>query len=274
MKYNIFKSLTAFSLSSCLLLLGSCLLTGCEEDLKVYDESDGLGRVYFVYEQNDVSNISQDKDSLVNYSFVYHGNVAQDTIWLRVATAGFLSKVDRYVELEQTLTGQNDAVAGKHYMSFDDPAYKQLLKVPADSLQCEIPVIVFNDESLQNGDVTLRVRLKASSSLLLGYENRLVKRLSISAMLSKPVNWNALCNFYLGQYGKVKHQFMIDTSGEPWDDDYLLNVAQVNDYSKQDFIRYQSTKFSKALKQLNDERIAQGLPLLAEADGTPVSFPN
>ena len=271
MKKSIFNKLALMGCSSVVLLLSSCFLTSCEEDLQPYDEPDGLGRVYFLYGNGEIDKTSS--DSLVNYSFIYHNNVAKDTIWLRVCTAGFLSSVDRYVELEQVMTGKSDAVAGKHFVSFDDAAYKQLLKIPGDSLRCNIPVIVLNDASLQNGDVTLKVKLKATSSLLLGYEDFLTKRITISAVLSKPVNWNMLCDWYLGEYGKVKHQFMIDTSGDPWDDDYLLNVAHVNDYSYQDFLRYKATQFSKALSALNADRAAQGLSPLAEADGTQVTFP-
>lgn len=271
MRKNIFRQLSVIAWSSVLLLGVTCMLSSCEEDLKPYDEPDGLGRVYFLYGNGKVDDTSA--DSLVSYSFIYHNNVPSDTIWLRVCTAGFLSSVDRYLELEQVTTGVNDAISGTHYMSFDDPAYKQLLRVPADSLRCNIPVIVYNHPTLQNGDVTLKVKLKATSSLLLGYEDFLTKRINISAVLSKPVNWNMLCDWYLGDYGKVKHQFMIDVSGDPWDDDYLLNVAHVNDYSYQDFLRYKATRFSKALAELNAQRAAQGLDPLAEENGALVTFP-
>ena len=66
---------------------------------------------------------------------------------------------------------------------------------------------------------------------------------------------------------------MIDVSGDPWDDDYLLNVAHVNDYSYQDFLRYKATQFSKALAELNAQRAAQGLAPLAEENGAQVVFP-
>ena len=260
-------------LASCLMLLFSCFVTSCEEDLKPYDEPDGLGRVYFIYGSGELNSSKILYDSLVNYSFVYHHNVVQDTSWLRVGTAGFLSPEDRSLELEQVMTGRNDAVSGKHFVSFDDSSYKQLLKVPADSIECDIPIIVLNDASLQNSDVTLKVRLKGTSTLLPGYADFITKRITISARLSKPSNWNMLCDWYLGEYGVVKHQFMIDTSGDPWDDDYLLNVAHVDDYSYQDFLRYQANKFNKALVNLNAERVAQGLDPLSEADGTVVSFP-
>lgn len=257
-----------------LLLIIPSLLVSCEEDLEPYNESDGLGRVYFIYgSTGDVSSATALADSLVNYSFIYHNNVPTDTIWLRVGTSGFLSDRDRYFELEQVRTGKNDAVAGTHYKSFDDTSFKQLLKVPGDSLQCDIPIIVFNDASLKNGNVTLKVRLKATSDFLLGYVDCLSKTITISDLLSKPANWNRLCDWYFGNYGTVKHQLMIDVSGEKWDDDYLLNVARVTDYSSQDFLRYQANKFAKALAELNAERAAQGLDPLTEDDGSLVQFP-
>jgi len=246
-------------------VLAIVTFTACEQDLPVYN--DETARLNFVYETDERS------DTTYNYSFVYHKQVSRDTVWMEVETMGFLSSKDRYYTLYQVATGDNDAVPGVHYVSFDDAAYKQLLVVPADSVTALVPIIVINDASLTSEVVKLKVKIGASDDFQPGYNDAITKILSITNQLQKPSNWNMLLTYYLGNYGPVKHQFMIDVSGKDWDEEYITEQGFDNMYTAdQDYLRYLQNKFSKALAEENARRVAQGLGYLAEEDGTLVSF--
>lgn len=242
-----------------------CLLSACEQDLPLYD--DETARLNFVYE-----NVNR-TDTISNYSFVYHKQVEQDTVWFEVETMGFLSDKDRYCTIYQEPTGNNDAEAGVHYVSFDDPTYKKLLVIPADSVNAKIPVIVLNDESLKEKVVTLKIRIGTGEDFAQGFKDATTKILYITNKLQKPELWSSLFDWYFGDYGTVKHQFMIDVTGKDWDDEYITEQGLDDMYTAdQNYMMYLQSVFSKALAEENAKRLAQGLSYLAEEDGTIVSF--
>lgn len=243
------------------------LLTACEKDLPVYNGSDSMLNFVYAHEQN--------SDSTCMYSFVYESDdVVKDTVWFDITTMGFPQDRDRYYELEQVLTGNHDAVPGKHYVAFDDADYRSKLCVPAGAIEARLPVVVLRDPSLKTeGNVTLRLKFEPNDEFIVGYITRSFKVLTISDILSRPNNWNGICDHYFGDYGPVKHQFMIDVSGERWDDDYLVNTLRINESDcDQNYILALSNKFYKALQEENARRAANNLDPLAEDDGTLVAF--
>lgn len=243
------------------------MLTGCEKDLPVYDSNDAM--LNFVYAHN------MDEDSTYLYSFVYEEDkVQKDTVWFAVTTMGFPQNRDRFYELEQVVTGNHDAVPGKHYVDFDDIDYKSKLCIPAGAIEAQLPVVVLRDPSLAlDGDVTLKLRFKPNEDFKVGYITRSYKILTISDRLSRPNNWNGMCDHYFGTYGPVKHLFMIDVSGQRWDDDYLVNTLKINDTTcDQNYLLSLSSKFYKALQEENARREAAGMGPLVEEDGTLVEF--
>ena len=60
---------------------------------------------------------------------------------------------------------------------------------------------------------------------------------------------------------------MIDHTGKNWDDAYINSIS-----NNQDLMRYYQNKLQKELDALNQQRAAQGLDPLKEADGTLVDF--
>ena len=72
--------------------------------------------------------------------------------------------------------------------------------------------------------------------------------------------------YYYGEYGPVKHQFLIDQTGEPWDDEYIVALHDGDSA----YLEYLMAKMQNQLDALNAERVAQGLDVLKEADGTEV----
>lgn len=245
-------------LSSILVLLS--VLCSCEEDLPLYDSQQA--RLNFKY------NYSH-SDSLISYSFVYYGDIKQDTVWVTLNTMGFPADHDRQFELRQVPSpnGEN-AVPGKHYVSFDDPGYKsRYLVVPAHAVTIDVPIIMLRDASLKSTMVALRVMVKDNENFISGYANELFKEITFTDMLTKPDAWGAAMNWYFGEYGKVKHQFMIDVTGEKWDDDYIKSF--INDYG---YVTYLKSKLRTALDEENARRRAAGLGDLCEENGMLINW--
>lgn len=238
-------------------LMAAAIFSSCEKDLPLY--SDSQARLNFYYKDNRVS------DSLVSYSFSYHGNVQEDTIWFEVLTMGFPADYDRSFELEQV---DGDAVAGTHYVSFDDAAIKEkFFKVKANAVSARVPVVVLRDASLKDKQVKLVVKIKDNGIFAPGYDETNYKIVRITDRLSKPDAWDGRMDYYFDPYGSVKHQFMIDVTGDMWDDDYINSF--IDDFG---YVSYLKSKLRVALEEENARRAAQGLDPLAEADSTPVTF--
>lgn len=248
-----------------MVLAAVSVMSSCEKDLPLYNDSQA--KLNFVYEEN--------KDSVLSYSFIYNNGGNRDTVWLKARTMGFVSNEDRYYELEQVMTGRNDAVAGKHFVSFDDADYKKMLRIKAGAVTDSVPIIVIRDAGLTNQSVQLKIMFRETDTFKRGYEDRNFKIITISDQIVRPNRWQGLLDYLFGQYGFAKHRFMIEHSDFTWDDEYLAGIgvsAYYADAEVQSFLRYMGSKFAKELRSLNEKRAAQGLEPLAEEDGTLVSF--
>lgn len=250
------------------------LFSQCEKPLPVYDNQEGM--VNF-----------DPKDAVSHiYSFVYQPDeVMQDTVWLSVTTLGFPEDKPRYFELEQAAPDEDEdkkendkdkkpkqrAVAGKHFVSFDNAEYKKLLVIPANAVRTQIPVIVLRDVSLKDkGEALLELKIKETDDLKLGYSNHLRRSIIISDELVKPSLWTGMLNYFLLEYGPVKHRFMIKVSGNRWDDEYLrsLHVHEGPSKIDQAYFFYLANFFQKKL----DERNEKEGDILKEEDGRIVRF--
>ncbi len=248
MKKSILLSLVA---------MAAAMLTSCEKDLPLYDDT----QAYLNFRYANTS------DSTINYSFVFSGGKQQDTVWVTMLTMGFLSDQTRTFELQQIPTGQNDAVAGRHYVALDDERIKPFLKIDAGATSTQVPVILLRDASLDEQTVKLKLAVKDNGTFKPGYKERLYKTISLTAMLSKPQEWTTFADYYFGTWGPVKHQFMIDVTGEKWDDEYIKSV--INDYG---YVSFLISKLNKALSEENARRLAAGEGYMQEKDGTLVTF--
>ncbi len=244
--------------------LAVAALSSCEKDLPLY--SDPQARLNFNYDNRG--------DSLMNYSFIYKKALTRDTVWVKVHTLGFVSDKDRAFELKQTPSGQLDAVAGKHYVDFSDPVYKPWMVIKAGEITARVPIIVLKDASLTEQNYCLRVEVKDNGTFVPGYKELSYKLITLSNRLTKPDSWSYLMDYIFGQYGPVKHQFMIDHSSARWDEEYLQQLGVANYTADQSYLRFLTGKFQKLLNAENAQRKAQGLPPLSEADGTLVIFTN
>lgn len=246
----------------------------CEKDLQVFD--DPTCRLNFYYNVKSTQDFKADmsKDS---YSFIYSGDKQKDTVWVTIESMGMLSNVDRPITLEQEDTTAVMAVPGKHYVAFNDPSLASYYIMPKGMARTRIPIVVLRDPSLKKETVTLKYSIKPNEYFENGYSVFQTRVLAITDRLSQPSYWTKAYYFYgypstlndfIGNYGPVKHQFMIDVTGKSWDDDFIDSLM-TGDSSYRNYI---IDKLIAALEKTNDERKAQGLSVLSEEDGTPVSF--
>jgi hypothetical protein len=264
----------------CLLLLWGA--ASCENALPLYETPDC--RLNFVYiKPSDGTSAFNASDITAamrenSYSFVYAGSdVEIDTIWFQVTTMGFLSDQDRPIALMQIMAYAADtvdataihAVADEHYVAFDNPEMASWYKIPAGAAEARIPIVMKRAASLADGDVTLKFTFKENAYFKPGYAHLIERTLLISSKLAKPDNWeSSYANYMFGTYGPVKHQFLIDISGNPWDAAYVDELMN----GDSEYVYYLQGLYAEKLAELNAERAASGLDPLSEADGTPVEI--
>ena len=261
-----------------IMVIGMLMLTGmtsCEKDLEMY--SDATCRLNFYYDITDMSDFKPEM-ARGTYSFVYgDADTDNDTVWYEIETMGFTSGKDRCISIEQIQEeGMTNAVPGKHYVPFNDPSLADKYLIPAGKARTRVPIVMLRDASLKEEMVALRFRIKANEFFEIGYEPYAERVLYFTDMLAEPSKWTygypyrgsytiSLAD-YFGTYGVVKHRFLIEETGEKWDDEYIDKLMT----GDSEYLMYMTQKMTRRLEAVNAERATQGLPPLAEADGTPV----
>lgn len=242
-------------------------MLSCEKKFDTYTHGSGLNFVYV-----------KATDTLVNVPFVYSPNTAlTDTVWLTLQTVGPVSDVDRSIALEQILTGTGDAIPGTHFIPFDDESIRSHYKVAANQIRASLPVILKRDPSLKTTVASLKIRIKANENFSFSYPGLSDVRIVFNDFLSQPDNWSRYTILLLtGDYGPVKHKWLIDNTTERWDDEYLASIgftpAVPNSNFDIQYITYLQQELRKRLLIYNQELEASGKPVLKEADGRVVSF--
>jgi hypothetical protein len=207
-------------------------------------------------------------DTVKPYTFYYEpAAVMEDTVYFDIYAIGGVSGKDRPFTLEQViLEGAENAVPGVHYKPFSDPALKDLYVIKAGKVHDSVPVILLRDPSLKNKSVQLQIQVKANEHFQPGEARKLWRRVDFTDMLSQPAAWNASAvQYYWGKYSRVKHSFMIEQTGEKWDQEFLTEVN--TDYALLTFWRL---KLRTLLTDYNNAH--PGEPLTDET-GETVVFP-
>lgn len=243
-KYNLNYSLK-FGLFSLLLLL---FFTACKEnELLKYDDDAAL---YFA------------KDSVSQSFFLISSDMLRDTLYIQVNTMGHLSDVNRPIPIAQTNTGEsNAAVAGVHYLPFDDPEVRDLMVVPAGKAIGHIPVILLRDKSLDLKTVSLKMRIGENEYFRPGIDTQREFLVKTTAQATKPNVWDTRWRYYFGlSWGSAKMRFLIDVTGYTDWENASIDGA---------YIRYMSALVQQKLLEYNE---AHPDAPLSEADGTIVTF--
>lgn len=284
MMVSVQKTLYRHPTRLLVMTLAALSLFSCKENYPVYDQSDD----FISFDPNDNKKV---------YSFVFKGeDIVKDTVWFTVKLIGKLVDHDRQFAIRQFFPEEEEkkeeplpstppeeikpeeevieAIAGVHYVSFDDPEYKKLLVLPANERETRFPIIILRDKSLSTVKGTrLRIRIAESENLQPGYISNLIATLSISDRLVRPTQWGFLLQYYLGAYGPVKHQFMIKTTGLHWDDEFITE-NYFNEPAKADqaYLGALQAKLANALMKENALRKERGEGPLTETNGDRVRF--
>ena len=172
--------------------------------------------------------------------------------------------------IDSTVTPKpNPAVAGVHYVPFNDSEAQALLKVKAGVVKDSLAIILKRDASLTTEKVRLRLRLEASDDLELGESKYLERTIVFSDMLELPSEWNSYSNayYYLGNYRVPKHELMIrvlkklQSSASRVDDEWLRKGN-----ADPTIFVYWRSKFVEELNAFNNnpENIESGIAPLRE----------
>ncbi|MCF0172264.1 MAG: DUF4843 domain-containing protein [Bacteroidales bacterium] len=241
---------------------------GCAEKYPLYDEPQD--KLYFDYGK-------QGADSVLIYSFLREQGT-ETTVYVPVKLLGFLSDSDRRIAFEQIMTGEDDAVAGTHYVAFTDEAAASKMILPANQVEAKVPITLKRDASLKDKRVNLRFTIKDNGEFGLGLYSNLVFTVQFSDKLEKPANWNYFAEYYLTTWSETKHKFIEEALNCVVDDAWLKKLgADASAPSGYDpsydygYVSFIVTKLDNLLAALNEERAAQGLGPLEDEYG-PVEF--
>ncbi len=259
-----------------MMICGLVALAACRHDYPTYMAEDcNLNFSYYDHEGEvyDVEDVT-DEMRTSHFSFIYSGEeVETDTLWFEVETMGDVMDYDRPIALEQVAvdTGSvENAVAGTHYVAFDDPSLATYYRIPADSVRAQIPVVVLRkDAALEEKEVLLRFRFKANDYFKPGYAGLDYRDVYITDRLSQPGNWESSgMAYYFGSYTQFKHLLMIEWTDEDWDEEYIEAFME----GDQAYIYYMQSWFPR---KLQEEIEANGEePYIDPETGKLVSFSN
>lgn len=250
-----------------LLLISSYILLSCKQDeYKLFND---VGRIQFGPQIGDLYETNRQlSDTSKSHTFFYESNeLVKDTVYFNIYTVGGVTNFDRpYKLVQEQVQNVSNAVPNVHYQAFDHPNSAGLYVIKANSVHAMVPVVLLRDPSLSNETVTLKFNLVANDHFQLGERTKLWRKLTFTDRLTKPDAWdNSMTQYYLGKYSIVKHQFMIDVTGEKWDQDMLAQVRV-----QSDLINYYKTLFFMALIDYNNEHPSDHL---RDEDGELVVFP-
>lgn len=207
-------------------------------------------------------------DTLKPFTFFYEdASVTQDTVFFDIYAIGGVSKADRTFTLEQEqVANVTNAIPGTQYVAFNDPKATKNFIIKAGSVHTRVPIILLRDASLKTSTPVLKFKVVANGSFQVGEINNLWRKVVFTDRLSQPAAWNASATqYYFGKYSVTKHQFMIDLTGEKWDQDFITGIMA--DYA---LLQYWTATLKIVL--INYNNLHPGNPLKDET-GEIVVFP-
>lgn len=242
-----------------------CLFASCEKDQEPYSTPECRLNFYYVYygEEQSTKDLQSRKDyDITDYSFYYEGNPECDTLWFKIRSMGFLAGEPRAIALEQITVEDTveNARPGVHFVPFDDPGLADLYRMPANQDTVRIPVVLINDPSLATKEVVLRFGFRDNGVFGPGYEMMSARSIRYTAQASRPAQW---MDGFFGDWGPVKHQLMMEWTGEKWDNEFIRKKYD-EDYS---YLEYMNQWFHYKLEEENAKRIAEGKEKYREANG-------
>ncbi|WP_316793212.1 DUF4843 domain-containing protein [Pedobacter frigoris] len=206
-------------------------IASCKKDQ--YYLYDDVARIQFGPEPSRIYTTSYNlADTLKPYTFFYEdASVTQDTVFFDIYAIGGVSKTDRTFTLAQEqVTSATNAIPGTQYVAFNDPKATKNFVIKAGTAHTRVPIVLLRDASLKTSTPVLKFKVIADGNFQVGEINNLWRKIEFTDRLSQPAAWNASAvQFYYGKYSVTKHQFMIDQTGEKWDQDFMAPLP--SDYA-------------------------------------------
>lgn len=206
-------------------------------------------------------NFDNKSDSINHSFFLLNSDILKDTVLVRINTMGELSSQDRPVAIIQTNVGDSAAaVAGVHYVSFDDASLKPLLQVPAGKEYVDIPVVFIRDASLDTLKVRLELALATNEYFRTGIAEKQRFVLTTTDLIEKPVAWDSRWSIFMGKsWGTVKMRFIIDITGyTDWatmPSDMAL-IQYFGALAKQKLLEYNTAHPDNPLREANGDLVS------------------
>jgi hypothetical protein len=176
-------------------------------------------------------------DTTKNFTFYYDAaSIKQDTVFFDIYAIGGISAKDRSFTLQQvSLTdGSTNAVAGTDYKAFNDPTVNVNYVIRAGQIHAFVPIVLLRTPAQQSTTYTLKLLLVENENFKLGEKNNIWRKVVFTDRLSQPTAWTAsMSQYYFGAYSVVKHAFMIQTTGQKWDQTFMSTVTA--DYAQMMF---------------------------------------
>lgn len=230
-----------------LLTAAGILFSSCQrEDINTFDSTNSL---YFA------------ETRTLSYSFFYtESTLTEDTLYVSVRLTGKLLAEGRPISFVQLNADEEGAaIAGTHYVAFDDPRLSTMHIMPANQTAVSVPIIIKKTADMEAGEFTLKFGLLANEHFVSGLKEYTSYTITMTAMPVKPPGWGYYYELVFGTWGPEKMKFIIDHVG--FSD---FEIVLDNNY---DLRRYLSMKS----RELLEEYVAEHGELL-EADGSVVSF--
>jgi hypothetical protein len=232
-------------------LLLPLVIAACTQNEMLSYENDPA--LYFA------GNTDNQSDSIIHSFFLLNSDVLRDTVLVRVNTMGKLSSQARPVVLVQANAGaEGAAVAGVHYVPFDDASLKPLLQVLAGKAFADIPVVLIRDESLDTTKVRLELALVTNDYFRSGVAEKQRFIITTTDLLEKPSMWNRWGTFLGASWGPVKMRFLLDITGyTEWNTSPMISLAQYfGALAKQKLLEYNAAHPDEPLKEANGDLVS------------------
>ncbi|MFV0591287.1 MAG: DUF4843 domain-containing protein [Draconibacterium sp.] len=192
------------------LMLVIALFPACtEEEVPVFS---GTNAIQF----------ASNADEVLSYMFFYDDPSVQSvTINFKALTTGYTSDVDRTFKIKQLFPeGVNNAESGKDFEPFSDDQFV----VKAGAVRADIPITILRSELEPKKIYQISIQIEANENFIKGDTTLLVHKLIFSPDLIQPNEWDEhAIKYTMGPYSVNKHAWMIEQTGERWDDEFIAH---------------------------------------------------
>ena len=135
-------------------------------------------------------------------------------MWVEVALMGFPMNAIRPVEIVQTNQDAADAaIAGVHYIAFDDAEVKDLMVMGTNQVIARIPVIFLRDVSLKTEKRRLEMTIVENDYFKRGIDADCDFMIQTTELAEEPTNWASTWKAYFGEWSSQKMWFIVTYLG-------------------------------------------------------------